>query len=142
MSQTGKTLGAKALGGKTLEGQKTLTGKTLTGKTLTGKTLGLALAGCAWVLPAAAAEREQVRMVINLVAGVKMPFPRNLRNNVARTERVQLDTNGATVACLRLDDKQRWCYEHIAPVGARAEMLRVRQRARRWATGRPSLSLR
>ena len=91
-----------------------------------GKTFVLALVGCTWVLPAQAAEREQVRMVINLVAGVKMPFPQNLRNNVARTERVQLDTNGATAACLRLDDKQRWCYEHIAPVGARAEMLRVR----------------
>ena len=76
--------------------------------------------------PAQAAEREQVRMVINLIAGVKMPFPENLRNNLARTERVQLDTNGATVACLRLDDKIRWCYEHIAPVGARAEMLRIR----------------
>src|ERR1700674_4280042 len=75
---------------------------------------------------APAAEREQVRMVINLVAGVKMPFPENLRNNLARTEQVQLDTNGATVACLRLDDKIRWCYEHIAPVGARAEMLRIR----------------
>jgi hypothetical protein len=65
-------------------------------------------------------------MVINLIAGVKMPFPENLRNNVARTERVQLDTNGSTTACLRLDDKVRWCYEHIAPVGARAEMLRIR----------------
>ena len=75
---------------------------------------------------ALAAEREQVRMVINLVAGVKMPFPEPLRNNLARTERVQLDTNGATVACLRFDDKIRWCFEHIAPVGARAEMLRIR----------------
>ena len=73
-----------------------------------------------------AAEREQVRMVINLIAGVKMPFPENLRNNVARTERVQLDTNGSTLACLRLDDKVRWCYEHIASVGARAEMLPIR----------------
>jgi len=92
----------------------------------TSKILVLA---CALVIGAAspqAAEREQVRMVINLVAGVKMPFPENLRNNLARTERVQLDTNGATVACLRLDDKIRWCYEHIAPVGARAEMLRIR----------------
>lgn len=84
-----------------------------------------ALAGCAWLTPVCAAEREQVRMVINLIAGVKMPFPSNLRNSVARTERVQLDSNGATVACMRLDDKQRWCYEHIAPAGARAEMLRV-----------------
>jgi len=78
------------------------------------------------LLPARAAEREQVRMVINLIAGVKMPFPERLHNNTAHTERVRLDANGATVACLRLDDKVRWCYEHIAPVGARAEMLRIR----------------
>ena len=92
------------------------------------KTLALAstlLIGTA-LTTAQAAEREQVRMVINLISGVKMPFPENLRNNLARTERVQLDTNGATVACLRLDDKIRWCFEHIAPVGARAEMLRIR----------------
>ena len=92
------------------------------------KTLVLAstlLIGVA-VAPVQAAEREQVRMVINLISGVKKPFPENLRNNLGRTERVQLDTNGATVACLRLDDKIRWCYEHIAPVGARAEMLRIR----------------
>jgi hypothetical protein len=66
-------------------------------------------------------------MVINLISGVKMPYPENQRNIVAHTERVQLDTNGATVACLRLDDKIRWCYEHIAPVGNRAEMLRIRK---------------
>jgi hypothetical protein len=65
-------------------------------------------------------------MVVNLVAGVKIPFPENPRNSLARTERVCLDTNGATVACLRLDDKIRWCYEPIAPTGARAEMLRIR----------------
>jgi len=75
------------------------------------KTLACA---CALVIgagltPATAAEREQVRMVINLISGVKMPYPENLRNIVAHTERVQLDTNGATVACLRLDDKIRWC---------------------------------
>jgi hypothetical protein len=90
----------------------------------------IVLAGAVAVISALgaaqAAEREQVRMVINLIAGVKMPFPETLRNNVSRTERVRLDTNGATIACLRLDDKIRWCYEHIAPVGARAEMLRIR----------------
>lgn len=84
-----------------------------------------ALVSCTGFAPLHAAEREQVRMVINLIAGVKMPFPRNLSNNLSRTERVQLDTNGSTMACLRLDDKQRWCFEHIAPVGARAEMLRI-----------------
>jgi hypothetical protein len=83
------------------------------------------LAGFAFA-PVNAAEREQVRAVINLIAAVKMPFPEKLRNNLSRTEWVHLDTNGASVACLRLDDKQNWCYEHIAAVGARAEMLRIR----------------
>lgn len=91
------------------------------------RTLALASALVIGALSSApAAEREQVRTVINLIAGVKMPFPRDLRSNQSRTERVVLDTNGATVACMRLDDKIRWCYEHIAPVGARAEMLRIR----------------
>ena len=79
--------------------------------------------------PAKAAEREQVRIVINLIAGVKMPFPENLTRNRAKTQRVWLEHNGmATVACLRLEER-RWCYEHIAPVGARAEMLRIRSEA-------------
>jgi len=92
------------------------------------KTLALASAlfGVFAFAPAGAAEREQVRAVINLIAAVKMPFPEKLRNNLSRTELVVLDTNAATIACLRLDDKQRWCYEHIAAVGARAEMLRIR----------------
>jgi hypothetical protein len=90
------------------------------------RTFSLATALVVGLCSAQAAEREQVRMVINMIAGVKMPFPQNLHNNTAHTERVDLDTNGATVACLRLDDKVRWCYEHIAPVGARAEMLRIR----------------
>jgi hypothetical protein len=82
---------------------------------------------CAFALaPAGAAEREQVRAVINLIAALKMPFPEKLRNNLSRTEVVVLDTNASTLACLRLDDKMRWCYEHIAAVGARAEMLRIR----------------
>lgn len=94
----------------------------------TVRTLALASALIMGTVPssAPAAEREQVRMVINLIAGVKMPFPQDLRSNQSRTERILLDTNGATVACMRLDDKTRWCYEYIAPVGARAEMLRIR----------------
>ena len=76
--------------------------------------------------PGNAAEREQVRIVINLMAAVKMPFPENLNRNRAKTQRVWLEYNGmATVACLRHEDR-RWCYEHIAPIGARAEMLRIR----------------
>src|SRR5512145_1074580 len=85
-----------------------------------------ALVGALATAPAEAAEREQVRAVINLIAAVKMPFPEKLRNNLSRTEVVVLDNNAATTACLRLDDKMKWCYEHIAAVGARAEMLRIR----------------
>ena len=79
--------------------------------------------------PATAAEREQVRIVVNLMAAVKMPYPENLARNRARTQRVWLEHLGAaTVACIRLETR-RWCYEHIAPVGARAEMLRIRDEA-------------
>jgi hypothetical protein len=75
---------------------------------------------------ASAAEREQVRAVINLIAAVKMPNPERFERNTAHTEFVQLDARGATVACLRLDDKVRWCYDHIPVQGSRAEMLRIR----------------
>ena len=44
--------------------------------------LASALAAGSAFPPAQAAEREQVRMVINLVAGVKKPFPENLRNHL------------------------------------------------------------
>jgi hypothetical protein len=79
--------------------------------------------------PAKAAEREQVRIVINLMAAVKMPYPEDLHRYRARTERVWLEHEGAaTEACLRNEDRI-WCYEHIPAVGARAEMLRIRNEA-------------
>ena len=78
------------------------------------------------VTPVTAAEREQVRAVINLMAAVKMPFPERYERNVARTEYVRLDRDGETAACLRVDDKVRWCYEHIPAQGSRTEMLRIR----------------
>jgi len=74
---------------------------------------------------AQAAEREDVRKAINLVTSVKMPFPENLTRNRAKTEHVWLDRDGATTGCVRLEER-RWCYEHIAPLGNRAEMLRIR----------------
>ena len=95
-------------------------------RTIAILTLTSTLLGMATIAPAGAAEREQVRAVINLIAAVKMPFPEKLHNNMSRTELVKLDINGSTMACLRLDDKMRWCYEHIASTGARAEMLRIR----------------
>ena len=86
---------------------------------LAGLLLGGALA------PADAAEREDVRKVINLVTSVKMPYPESLTRNRAKTERVWLERLGATTGCIRLEER-RWCYEHIPPEGNRAEMLRIR----------------
>jgi len=76
--------------------------------------------------PVNGAEREQVRAVINLMAAAKMPFPERFERNVARTEFVRLDGRGETVACVRVDDKVRWCFEHIPAQGSRTEMLRIR----------------
>ncbi|HWE21874.1 MAG TPA: hypothetical protein VG758_32650 [Hyphomicrobiaceae bacterium] len=89
------------------------------GAAIAGLLLAVALA------PANAAEREDVRKVINLVTSVKMPFPESLSRNRAKTERVWLDRLGATTGCIRIEER-RWCYEHIMPEGNRAEMLRIR----------------
>jgi hypothetical protein len=75
--------------------------------------------------PVRAAEREDVRKVVNLVASVKMPYPEDLSRNRAKTDRVWLDRDGTTTGCIRLEER-RWCYEHIPPQGNRAEMLRIR----------------
>jgi hypothetical protein len=77
------------------------------------------------VATADAAEREDVRKVINLVTSVKMPYPESLSRNRARTERVWLEREGAMTGCIKLEER-RWCYEHILPAGNRAEMLRIR----------------
>jgi hypothetical protein len=44
----------------------------------------------------------------------------------ARFSLTNRDTNRATVVGLRPDDRIGWCYEHKAPVGACAELLRFR----------------
>src|SRR5262249_61218263 len=56
--------------------------------------------------PASAAEREDVRKVINLVTSVKMPFPEHLTRNRAKTERVWLEREGTTTGCIRLEDRR------------------------------------
>ena len=94
--------------------------------TQTIKSLLLACLLVAFALTAAiASEREDVRKVINLVTSVKMPYPENLPRSHAKTERVWLDREGATTGCIKLEER-RWCYEYIAPIGNRAEMLRIR----------------
>jgi hypothetical protein len=74
--------------------------------------------------PTAAAEREDVRKVVNLVTAVKMPYPENLTRNRAKTERVWLDRAAATTGCIVIEPR-RWCYEYIPPMGNRLEMLRI-----------------
>ena len=87
-------------------------------------TLAILLLGVTCI-PVFAAEREDVRKVINLVTSVKMPYPETLTRNRARTERVWLERGGTTTGCIRLEDR-RWCYEYIPLEGNRAEMLRIR----------------
>src|SRR5467141_3560933 len=87
--------------------------------------LAILLLGAACI-PVSAAEREDVRKVINLVTSVKMPYPESLTRNRARTEHVWLERGcGATTGCIGLEER-RWCYEYIPPEGNRLEMLRIR----------------
>jgi hypothetical protein len=74
--------------------------------------------------PTLAAEREDVRKVVNLVTAVKMPYPESLTRNRAKTERVWLERGGTTTGCIAMEQR-RWCYEYIPPVGNRLEMLRI-----------------
>src|SRR5258707_5053159 len=66
--------------------------------------------------PVTAAEREDVRKVINLVTSVKMPYPETLTRNRAKTERVWLERGGTTTGCIRLEDR-RWGYGNNPPDG-------------------------
>jgi hypothetical protein len=90
-----------------------------------GLALGMVVLAGTGLAPVQAAEREDVRKVINLVTSVKMPFPETLSRNRAKTEHVWLERLGATTGCIELEER-RWCYEHIPPEGNRAEMLRIR----------------
>src|SRR5262245_49029793 len=88
----------------------------------------LLLASCLLAIPyttAIAAEREDVRKVINLVSAVKMPYPEGLSRNRRPSDLVWLERDTTTTGCIRLEER-RWCYEHIPPQGNRAEMLRIR----------------
>src|SRR5712692_3226196 len=66
-----------------------------------------------------AAEREQVRAVVNLISAVRMPYPLTARGNTSRTERVRLDATTATIACVRVDD---YDLEGLVDVGATTKL--------------------
>jgi hypothetical protein len=60
-------------------------------------TLAILLSGVACI-PVSAAEREDVRKVINLATSVKMPYPESLTRNKAKTERIWLERAGTIAA--------------------------------------------
>jgi hypothetical protein len=73
-----------------------------------GKSKGVVFAGLLVAIalgPAQAAEREDVRKIINLVTSVKMPFPESLSRSRAKTERVWLERLGATTGCIELEER-------------------------------------
>ncbi len=91
------------------------------------KKLGLALmAMCMFALqggiPAIGAERDQPRMVVNLVGAVKEPFGPTIAGQ--RTERTWRSGDGGAGACLRHEGR-RWCFEHFPAAGLQLEMLQI-----------------
>jgi hypothetical protein len=75
-------------------------------------------------IPVSAAEREDVRKVINLVTSVKMPYPETLTRNRAKTERVWLERGGTTTGCVRFEDR-RWCTPREASFRMRSISARL-----------------
>jgi hypothetical protein len=73
-------------------------------------------------LRAVAAEREQPRMVVNLIGAVKEPFGPVIAGQ--KTERAWRNGDGSTGACLRHENR-RWCFEHFPAAGSRLEMLQI-----------------
>jgi len=91
------------------------------------KKLSLALiAICVFALqggaPAIGAEREQPRMVVNLIGAVKEPFGPSITGQ--RTERTWRSGDGGAGACLKHEGR-RWCFEHFPAAGLRLEMLQI-----------------
>jgi hypothetical protein len=76
--------------------------------------------------PSNAAEREDVRKVINLVTSVKMPYPESLKKQSMSGSTARVRRPGD----VRLDER-RWCYEHIPPLGACNRVLLAQHEARR-----------
>ena len=82
----------------------------------------VAALSAAIVLPAHSAEREQPRIVINLIAGIKAPFGPKMEGE--KTERTWRIGDGGVGACLRHENR-RWCYEHFPAAGLRLKMLQI-----------------
>ena len=95
----------------------------------------IAALGAAATFPALAADREQPRIVINLVGAIKAPFGPKMEGE--KTERAWRIGDGGVGACLRHENR-RWCYEHFPAEGLRMEMLQISVEPLEEREGRPS----
>ena len=103
------------------------------------RTLGLQIFSTLLILtftvPGLAADRDQPRIVVNLVGAIKAPFGPKMDGE--KTERVWRIGDGGVGACLR-HEARRWCYEHFPAAGQRFEMLQVSIEPLKDREGRPS----
>ena len=95
----------------------------------------VAALGAALALPALAADREQPRIVVNLVGAIKAPFGPKMEGE--KTERAWRIGDGGVGACLRHENR-RWCYEQFPAEGLRMEMLQISVEPLDDREGRPS----
>ena len=85
--------------------------------------------------PARSAEREQPRIVVNLVGAIKAPFGPKMEGE--KTERAYRLGDGGVGACLK-HESRRWCFEHFPAEGLRLEMLQISVEPLEDREGRPS----
>ena len=93
------------------------------------------LLGPAAVFPAIGAERDQPRIVANLITAVKAPFGPKMEGE--KTERTWRVGDGGVGACLR-HESRRWCYEHSPAQGLALEILQISVEPLEEREGRPS----
>ncbi len=86
-------------------------------------------------IPTFAADRDQPRIVVNLIGAIKAPFGPRMEDE--KTERTWRNGDGGVGACLRHENR-RWCYEHFPANGQRLEMLQISVEPLEERTGRPS----
>lgn len=84
---------------------------------------------------ASAAERDQPRVVANLIAAVKAPFGPKISGE--KTERAWRNGDGSVGVCLQHENRL-WCYEHFPASGSRLELLQISVEPVEDRSGRPS----
>ncbi len=96
---------------------------------------GASLVYMAGAVPVSGAERDQARIVANLIGAVKAPFGPRFAGE--KTERAWRNGDGSVGACLDHENRH-WCYEHFPASGLRLEMLQISVEPLEDRGGRPS----